>query len=102
MPTLTVERLRETTIPLSTGCLLAACSEAKGKQDLRMRQKPEVLEAVVRIGNESMRRQYRTESGRLLSLRRVPDRYLKKAVRNGFEESQWVASGQVAFSCKFR
>ena len=46
MPTLNAERLRETTIPLSTGWLLAACTEAKGKQDLWMRQKPEVLEAL--------------------------------------------------------
>jgi Fic family protein len=46
MPSLDAERLRETTIPLSTGWLLAACTEAKGKQDLWMRQKPEVLEAL--------------------------------------------------------
>lgn len=46
MPTLNAERLRETTIPLSTGWLLAACTEAKGKQDLWMRHKPEVLEAL--------------------------------------------------------
>jgi Fic family protein len=46
MSTLQAERLRETTIPLSTGWLLAACTEAKGKQDLWMRQKPGVLEAL--------------------------------------------------------
>ena len=46
MPTLKAKRLSELTIPLSTGWLLAACTEAKGKQDLWMRQKPEVLEAL--------------------------------------------------------
>jgi len=46
MLTLRAERLQETTIPLSTGWLLSACTEAKGKQDLWMRQKPEVLEAL--------------------------------------------------------
>ena len=46
MLTLRAERLNETTIPLSTGWLLSACTEAKGKQDLWMKQKPEVLEAL--------------------------------------------------------
>jgi Fic family protein len=46
MLTLRAERLKETTIPLSTGWLLSACTEAKGKQDLWMKQRPEVLEAL--------------------------------------------------------
>jgi len=46
MLTLRAERLKETTIPLSTGWLLSACTEAKGKQDLWMKQKPEVLETL--------------------------------------------------------
>jgi Fic family protein len=36
----------EISIPLSTSWLLSACMEAKGKQDLWIRQKPEVLEAL--------------------------------------------------------
>ena len=43
MLTLRQERLRATSIPLSTGWLLSSCTEAKGKQDLWVRQKPEVL-----------------------------------------------------------
>jgi len=46
MPTLNHERLHGFSIPLSTSWLLSACSEAKGKQDLWIRQKPEVLEAL--------------------------------------------------------
>lgn len=46
MSSLGPERLKETAIPLSTGWLLEACAEAKGKQDLWIRQKPEVLAAL--------------------------------------------------------
>ena len=46
MVTLQARRLEEMTLPLSTGWLLSACTEAKGKQDLWMQQKPEVLEAL--------------------------------------------------------
>src|SRR6266852_1995530 len=47
MLTLRSPRLTETSLPLGTSWLLAACMEAKGKQDLWIRQKPEVL-AVLR------------------------------------------------------
>src|SRR6266853_7059726 len=47
MLTLGSSRLTETSLPLGTSWLLAACMEAKGKQDLWIRQKPEVL-AVLR------------------------------------------------------
>ena len=47
MLTLSSPRLAETSLPLGTSWLLAACMEAKGKQDLWTRQKPEVL-AVLR------------------------------------------------------
>lgn len=47
MLTLSSPRLTETSLPLATSWLLAACMEAKGKQDLWTRQKPEVL-AVLR------------------------------------------------------
>lgn len=40
------KRLESLTLPVSTGWLLAACMEAKGKQDLWMQQKPEVLDAL--------------------------------------------------------
>ena len=40
------DKLAAMTIPISTGWLLADCMEAKGKQDLWMQQKPEVLEAL--------------------------------------------------------
>ncbi len=46
MSTLNPERLHDLSIPLSTSWLLSACMEAKGKQDLWIRQKPEVLEAL--------------------------------------------------------
>ncbi len=39
-------KLAEISIPLSTGWLLGACMEARGKQDLWIRQKPEVLEVL--------------------------------------------------------
>jgi Fic family protein len=43
MLTLEPRILAEATIPLGTGWLLASCMEAKGKQDLWISQKPEVL-----------------------------------------------------------
>ena len=46
MLTLTPERLNKTVVPLSTTWLLSACMEAKGKQDLWSKQKPEVLTAL--------------------------------------------------------
>ena len=47
MLTLSSPRLAKTSLPLGTSWLLAACMEAKGKQDVWTRQKPEVL-AVLR------------------------------------------------------
>lgn len=38
--------LAETSIPVGTGWLLGSCMEARGKQDLWMRQKPEVLKVL--------------------------------------------------------
>lgn len=46
MLSLDPEKLKGVSIPLSTGWLLGSCMEARGKQDLWMRQKPEVLEAL--------------------------------------------------------
>jgi Fic family protein len=46
MPSLRPERLRKTAIPVATGWLLGDCMEAKGKQDLWTRQKPELLAAL--------------------------------------------------------
>ncbi len=43
MPTLELSRLSEKNIPMGTGWLLAASMEARGKQDLWISQKPEVL-----------------------------------------------------------
>jgi len=40
------EKLAEISIPMGTGWLLGACMEARGKQDLWIRQKPEVLEVL--------------------------------------------------------
>ncbi len=39
-------RLAEMTVPIGTGWLLGACMEARGKQDLWIRQKPEVMEVL--------------------------------------------------------
>jgi len=44
--TLDPKKLAAATLPVGTGWLLAACMEAKGKQDLWLRQKPEVLRAL--------------------------------------------------------
>lgn len=46
MLTLDRSKLSETTIPVTTGWLLGSCMEARGKQDLWIRQKPEVLETL--------------------------------------------------------
>jgi Fic family protein len=46
MLTLDSKRLAGLTIPIGTGWLLGACMEARGKQDLWIRQKPEVLEVL--------------------------------------------------------
>ena len=46
MLTLDAGRLAELTIPIGTGWLLGACMEARGKQDLWIGQKPEVLEVL--------------------------------------------------------
>src|SRR5258708_23532310 len=47
MLTLDPNKLADLAIPIATGWLLGACMEARGKQDLWLRQKPEVL-AVLR------------------------------------------------------
>ncbi len=39
-------KLMKMSIPVGTGWLLASCMEARGKQDLWIRQKPEVLDAL--------------------------------------------------------
>jgi len=44
--TLDSGRLAAATIPIGTGWLLGACMEARGKQDLWVKQKPEVLSAL--------------------------------------------------------
>ena len=46
MLSLDPKKLAELSIPLGTGWLLGACMEARGKQDLWIRQKPEVLEVL--------------------------------------------------------
>lgn len=46
MLTLDSERLAAATIPIGTGWLLGSCMEARGKQDLWVKQKPEVLSAL--------------------------------------------------------
>ena len=46
MLTLDADKLSRVLIPVSAGWLLGACMEARGKQDLWLRQKPEVLEVL--------------------------------------------------------
>lgn len=46
MISLRPDKLTNATIPVATGWLLAACMEARGKQDLWTRQKPEVLQTL--------------------------------------------------------
>ncbi len=46
MLSLDSKKLARTSIPVSTGWLLGSCMEARGKQDLWIRQKPEVLEVL--------------------------------------------------------
>ena len=44
--TLEATKLADLAVPLSTSWLLGLCMGAKGKQDLLVRQKPEVLKAL--------------------------------------------------------
>lgn len=44
--TLNPQRMKNTTLPLGTSWLLGSCMEARGKQDLWARRKPEALEAL--------------------------------------------------------
>lgn len=46
MLSLDPKKLAEMSIPVGTGWLLGSCMEAQGKQDLWMRQKPEVLDVL--------------------------------------------------------
>ena len=46
MLSLDPKKLAEASIPVGTGWLLGSCMEARGKQDLWLRQKPEVLEVL--------------------------------------------------------
>jgi len=46
MLSLDPSRLAKMAVPIGTGWLLGACMEARGKQDLWMSQKPEVLEVL--------------------------------------------------------
>ena len=46
MPILDSRKLAGATIPVATGGLLGACMEARGKQDLWIRQKPAVLDVL--------------------------------------------------------
>ena len=46
MLSLDQEKLAEMSMPVGTGWLLGACMEARGKQDLWLRQKPGVLEVL--------------------------------------------------------
>lgn len=60
MLSLDPERLARAVLPVSTGWLLADCMEARGKQDLWTRQKPEVLrflreQAIVQSAESSNR-----------------------------------------------
>ncbi|HUW61459.1 MAG TPA: Fic family protein [Candidatus Bathyarchaeia archaeon] len=46
MAPLTISRLRNVDVPVATAWLLADCMEARGKQDLWVRQKPAVLDVL--------------------------------------------------------
>jgi len=46
LPSLDPKKLVEMSIPVGTGWLLGSCMEARGKQDLWIRQKPQVLEVL--------------------------------------------------------
>jgi len=65
-----VDRLAEMSIPVGTGWLLGACMEARGRQDLWIRQKPEVL-AVLR---EQAIIQSAESSNRIEGVTIAPDR----------------------------
>ena len=43
MASMSIERLKASSIPVATGWLLGECMEARGKQDLWFRQRPEVM-----------------------------------------------------------
>ena len=46
MLSLDQKKFADISIPVGTGWLLGACMEARGKQDLWIRQKPEVLDVL--------------------------------------------------------
>ncbi len=46
MKNLTINRIKELGVPVSTAWLLGECMQAHGKQELWMRQRPEVLQAL--------------------------------------------------------
>ncbi|MCZ6878272.1 MAG: cell filamentation protein Fic, partial [Acidobacteria bacterium] len=46
MLSLDPKKLAASSIPIGTGWLLGSCMEARGKQDLWIRQKPEVLQVL--------------------------------------------------------
>jgi len=46
MLSLDPKKLAKASIPVGTSWLLGSCMEARGKQDLWLRQKPEVLDAL--------------------------------------------------------
>ena len=46
MLSLQVDRLKRLSVPVSTSWLLGDCMESRGKQELWMRQRPEVLAAL--------------------------------------------------------
>jgi len=70
MLTLRREKLGGVSVPLGTGWLLGACMEARGKQDLWLRHKPEVL----RVLREQAIIQSAESSNRIEGVTVAPDR----------------------------
>jgi len=101
MLSLRVQRLKDMSIPVGTGWLLGSCMEARGKQDVWLRSKPEVLaalreEAIVQSAESSNRIEGVTvDAGRLrpLLLKREPPRDRPEEELAGYRKAlDWIFS----------
>ena len=84
---LDLDRLAATSLPLPTSWLLAACLEARGKQELLTRQKPELLAALrEQAVIQSVESSNRIEGVTISAARRRPVIISKARPRNRSEE----------------
>ncbi len=107
MLSLDPNKLARTSIPVGTGWLLGSCMEARGKQGLWMRQKPEVLEVLRQQALiQSVESSNRIEGVTIAAHRLRPVVLEKSRPRDRWEEElagyrsalEWIFSRQGAVS----